>query len=198
MSIFYDFYPSPDLRKDGQSTFNAKFVKNGEINTKELAQLIARRSTMSEADVIGVLTALCIVMKERLMDGNTVKLDNIGSFHVRVKSKKVSRTDEIRAESIETNGITFQVAKSLKDEMRKCDFIKVPTALSHRSVSTDKKKIISDIKLYLENHLYITRRELVGLCGLSNATAYRILKECVKNGMLNHPGAKNAPYYFKN
>ena len=49
---------------------------------------------------------------------------------------------------------------------------------------------------YFKNHAYITTKEMQHLCGLSNATALRRLKERVAEGKLSHPGHLRAPFYF--
>ena len=49
---------------------------------------------------------------------------------------------------------------------------------------------------YFKEHEYITTKEMQHLCGLSNATALRRLKERVQEGKLSHPGHKRAPFYF--
>ena len=61
---------------------------------------------------------------------------------------------------------------------------------------------ISDIEIdgllmeYFKDHDYITTKDMQALCGLSNATALRRLKERVKEGKLTDPGHLRAPFYF--
>ena len=61
---------------------------------------------------------------------------------------------------------------------------------------------ISDIEIdgllmeYFKEHDYITTKEMLTLCGLSNATALRRLKDRVKEGKFTHPGHLQAPFYF--
>ena len=71
-------------------------------------------------------------------------------------------------------------------------------ALLHKHCSVDISEIEIDGVLteHFKEHDYITTKELEQLCGLSNATALRRLKNRVNEGKLTHPGHLRAPFYF--
>ena len=64
----------------------AKSVSQGEITLKEIAEEACRNSGFSEGSVIGVATELQDILKEKLREGQTVVLDGIGRFSLRVES----------------------------------------------------------------------------------------------------------------
>ena len=64
----------------------AKSVSQGEITLKEIAEEACRNSGFSEGSVIGVATELQDILKEKLAEGQTVVLDGIGRFSLRVES----------------------------------------------------------------------------------------------------------------
>ena len=64
----------------------AKAVSEGEITIDEIGEEICRNSSFSEGTVIGVVTELQDLLKEKLREGHTVVLPGIGRFSLRVES----------------------------------------------------------------------------------------------------------------
>ena len=64
----------------------AKAVSQGEVTLKDIAAEACRNSGFSEGSVIGVATELQDILKHRLSEGQTVVLDGIGRFSLRVES----------------------------------------------------------------------------------------------------------------
>ncbi len=64
----------------------AKAVSQGEITIDEIGEEICRNSSFSEGTVIGVVTELQDLLKEKLREGHTVVLPGIGRFSLRVES----------------------------------------------------------------------------------------------------------------
>ncbi|MCH4099266.1 MAG: DNA-binding protein [Prevotella sp.] len=74
----------------------ARVCVSGVVHTPELADMITRRCTATEADTLAVLSALKNVMKEQLMDGQKVVLDSFGYFHTGIKSVALSPSVEFK------------------------------------------------------------------------------------------------------
>ena len=64
----------------------AKAVSQGEVTLKELAADACRNSSLSHGAVIHVVTELEDMLKQRLSEGQTVRIEGIGSFSLRVES----------------------------------------------------------------------------------------------------------------
>ncbi len=64
----------------------AKAVSQGEVSLDEIAAEACRNSGFSEGSVIGVVTELQDLLKEKLSEGQTVVLPGIGRFSLRVES----------------------------------------------------------------------------------------------------------------
>ena len=77
--------------KQLDSKWYGKAVKTGEVDMMTLAQ---HNCTATEADVYAVMTAMVAEMKLALQDGNTVKLDGFGNFHLTVQSEMVERKED--------------------------------------------------------------------------------------------------------
>ena len=64
----------------------AKTVSQGEVTLNEIAAEACRNSGFGEGAVIGVVTELQDILKQRLSEGQTVILPGIGRFSLRVES----------------------------------------------------------------------------------------------------------------
>ena len=64
----------------------AKAVSQGDVEIKDICEEISRNSSFSEGTVVGVVTELQDLLKEKLRDGYTVVLPGIGRFSLRVES----------------------------------------------------------------------------------------------------------------
>ena len=72
--------------RNGYGKYYAKAVSQGEVTLEEIAAEACRNSGFKEGTVIGVVTELQELLKNKLADGQTVVLPGIGRFSLRVKS----------------------------------------------------------------------------------------------------------------
>ena len=81
MAAKYDFKTSPDIQGEKeQPTLYPQIVVSGTKNLKDLAKDIARRSTVHEGTVVGLLCDLESIIANYLADGYNVKLGELGTF----------------------------------------------------------------------------------------------------------------------
>ena len=174
--------------------YHARSVVTGKTSTKDLIRTISKRSAFKEGVVTGVLIALEEVLRDELAAGKSVQLDGVGAFRISAKSPSVRDRHEIRAESIEFKGVVYKADKQLLKKLSGTKFMR--TKYSQCSNEISEIEIDGLLMEYFKEHDYITTKEMQQICGLSNATALRRLKERVKAGKLSHPGHLRAPFYF--
>ena len=194
MAALYDLFRTPQPKGEKKVRYHARSVVTGKMSTQHLIRTIAQRSAFKESVVTGVLMALEDALRDALAEGNSVQLDGIGAFRISAKSPSVRDRHEIRAESIEFKGVVYQADKKLLKKLSTTKFMR--TKYSHCSVELSDIEIDGILTEHFKEHDYITPKELELLCGLSNATALRRLKDRVKEGKLTHPGHLRAPFYF--
>ena len=194
MAALYDLFRTPQPKGEKKVRYHARSVVTGKMSTQHLIRTIAQRSAFKESVVTGVLMALEDALRDALAEGNSVQLDGIGAFRISAKSPSVRDRHEIRAESIEFKGVVYQADKKLLKKLSTTKFMR--TKYSHCSVELSDIEIDGILTEHFKEHDYITTKELELLCGLSNATALRRLKDRVKEGKLTHPGHLRAPFYF--
>ena len=75
------------------------------VTTKQVAERLARESTVSLADVYAVLLSLGSVLGDYMSQGRSVKLDAIGSFYFTATANKngVAKEEDVSAKQI--NGV---------------------------------------------------------------------------------------------
>ena len=194
MAALYDLFRTPQPKDEKKVRYHARSVVTGKMSTQHLIRTIAQRSAFKESVVTGVLLALEDVLSESLAEGKSVQLDGVGAFRISAKSPSVRDRREIRAESIEFKGVVYKADKNLLKKLSATKFLR--TKYSHCSVEVSDIEIDGILTEHFKEHDYITTKELEQLCGLSNATALRRLKERVNEGKLAHPGHLRAPFYF--
>ena len=79
-------------------------------DAKRLAKDIEKESTVSQTDVMAVLTAIPTVMTRYLAEGHSVKLDGIGSFHLTFECKKtgVDTPEEVSIDQVTNIKVQFR------------------------------------------------------------------------------------------
>lgn len=78
-------------RSSSYGKYFAKTVSQGDVTLRDLAVETSRNCTLRESDVLAVVTELEDVMRHRLADGQTIVLDGIGRFSLRVESEGVNK-----------------------------------------------------------------------------------------------------------
>ena len=88
----------PTLRGDGVKHFHARAVERETIRMDRLSHFVTHRCTVSESDILAVLTALSDVMVDAFLEGHRVYLRGLGYFDITLTN------DEIRSLKEEMSG----------------------------------------------------------------------------------------------
>lgn len=195
MSAKYDFYLTPQPKdKQDKVRYHARVVIDRTLSTEDITEEIAKRGIIKKAIAKAVLDEAADIIQMMMKDGYAVKLDGIGSLRISAKSPAVRSKREIRAESIKFGGVVFKPEKRLLRKLKNVKFEKVE--YSQNSSNISEIEIDGKLTDYFKDHAYITTKEMQYLCGLSNHTALRRLKERVEAGKLIHPGHLRSAFYF--
>ena len=195
MSVKYDFYLTPQPKDKQQKVrYHARTVVESTLTNKDIALEISKRCTIRKAEAVAVMDEMSEIFLQKLSEGHAIKLEGIGTFRISAKSPAVRSKNEVRAESIKFGGVVFRPEKKLLRKLSGTKFQKV----MYSQTSMDISDIERDGMLteWFKDHLYITTKELQNLCGLSNHTALRRLKERVQEGRMTHPGHRRSAFYF--
>jgi len=106
----------------GEDMYYAMARSNGVTDLDSLCELISARSTVSSADVKGVLDSLNWVMNIQLKAGMVVQVGELGNFRLSIGSKGVEEEEKVSADLITGARIIFSPGSTLRDTRRKVTF----------------------------------------------------------------------------
>lgn len=80
--------------KDGTVKYYLTVESKGSVELKDLAEDIAGTCTLTAADVIAALDALELAIASELKFNRSVRLGDLGSYHIRANSKGADTAEE--------------------------------------------------------------------------------------------------------
>lgn len=100
---------------------------SGRVTTRELAEIAARESTMSPADMMGALEIYLSIIPRELAKGNIVELGDFGNFWLKTTSEGVENEEDVRATQITSVLPRFIPGKLFKNILNAIEFVKSAT-----------------------------------------------------------------------
>lgn len=122
MAIKYRLVSRKDMAKDapvGSKLFYAASSSNGMCDLTTLCEIIADRSAATAGDVKLVLDGLMYVVQQKLKEGQTIQLGDLGYFQAHIGSKGAKTTKEFTTDLIKRCRITFRPGKLLQELSKK-------------------------------------------------------------------------------
>jgi len=92
--LYYKMYQVKGEVGKASGKWFARSVTSGTLETVDIADHIQSNCTVKYSDVIAVLRELAEVLKEKMQEGYSVHLDNIGYMKMGISSKCVDTLDE--------------------------------------------------------------------------------------------------------
>lgn len=90
MAIQYRLVPTPNPKGEkGKTYYRARVIKVDDYTPEAMAADVNNSTTMSEADVDGVLTAISKQLLKELLAGRTIVLKGIGRLTVGMDSRAI-------------------------------------------------------------------------------------------------------------
>ena len=120
MSIKYKIIPrgEPGVVGGGVTKYYAAAKMTGVVNIDTLTRSIEKISTVSGADIRAVLYALVDVAADELADSNIVRIGDLGSLRVSLRSNGYGTSADVDANAVRGAKVIFSPGKKLK-EMKK-------------------------------------------------------------------------------
>lgn len=115
------------LDKEKPNMYYALAKSSGEIDIDELAERIQRSSTVNWADVVCVLRALQTEMIESFKKAETVRLGDLGSFYVTLRSSGALIPKDVKEGLIKGARVRFRPGKEIKNALKTLTFGKYKT-----------------------------------------------------------------------
>ena len=104
--------------------YHAVPIYSGEITSRQLARDLARRSSLSEGDVLSTLVGLSDLVEKYLHEGHTVRLEGLGLLSVSATSPGYDTPEECTPRRVKAKKICFRAAMSLKAKLKFIRFVR--------------------------------------------------------------------------
>jgi predicted histone-like DNA-binding protein len=114
----------PGVVGGGVKKYYAVIVTDGEVTVEELSKRIEKFSSLSEADIYGVLIALENVIQEELTKNKIIRLQKLGSFYPAIKSEGEENEEDVDARSIKGAGVNYRPGDRILAAMNAAGFKK--------------------------------------------------------------------------
>lgn len=185
MTAKYTMQEMNNLQKDGETLLYPRMIIQNCCETDELARMIAEDTTFSAGEIRGIIDQLAQRMAWEMANGNSVKLEGIGTFTPSLSLKKGKEREEAdgngtrrNAASVEVSHINFRPAKKLIRETDLHCHLEREAKKSGLHVSQySPEQRLEMAKRYLDTHSTMTVSEYAGMVGLSRTTASRELRK---------------------
>ena len=173
-----------DLNKVGKKGCYYRLERRGCVQQEDLIEQMCSRTGLNRGNVTSVLTHLVEAMEYFLVQGESVKIDELGVFSLSLgmrEGKEVEGTDgsstKRNAQSICVDGMNFRVNKDLIRRINmKCRLERGGTSRIDRSPFTKEERRLKAIE-YLREHSFMRISNYVSLTKMSRTSASIELRE---------------------
>lgn len=204
----YEMREMPDVRKTGQHILYPKMKVNRQVTTDELCRNITAGSTLTPADIKATIDAVAHELARQMADGNSVKLDGIGTFSARLGLNEEAERETIgedkprrNAQSIRVTGVNFRCDNNLIGRThQQCDLVRDSSTGRLNTSSITKEEGLKLALTYLESHPYLTVIDYMQMTGKKRGTATLELREFAndpQSGLIAQGSASHRVYVKK-
>ena len=170
MAIQFELYKTPRPKdEESKEVYHARVINFQHIDTDYLAKEIQIATSLTEGDVKSVLESLSHFMGDRLREGQSVHLDGIGYFQIKLNSQEPITSPKLKANQIKLKAnISFKADAKLK---RSVSVVHV-----ERSKLKPHSKKLKNINTYY-NPIYVPMPGYYGKAEINTNQEYNIEKE---------------------
>ena len=105
-------------------------VAQGVTDVRELVDRISDLSTVTSIDTLAVLEALLKVIPKELSNGRIVRLGDLGTFRLTLKSEGSDQSENFNNSFIKGTNLIFRAGKLFRNVLKNIDFAKAKTGPS--------------------------------------------------------------------
>jgi len=120
MAVNYKIAPINNSRfPEGNPSHRVSLVTKGNVGIEELAEQINIMSSCSPGDLCGIIRNLVTLIANELAAGQTVTLEDLGTFSLSAELKNPSKKpEEITGKDIDLKRVCFKAAPMLKQKIK--------------------------------------------------------------------------------
>lgn len=130
---------------------------------------------------------------QHLSESERVHVEGIGFFEVSLQCPETENPKETRAGKVKFKSVNFRADKALNEKMHKAQTIRSKRKVHSSAFSPEKMD--EKLTVYFQTNLFLMRRDLEQLCGLTQITANRQLKRLIEEKKLKNIATRYHPVY---
>jgi len=108
--------------KEAPKKFYLSTSGSGEVDLETMSMNISERCTLTEPDVLAVLSALTSEMTTQLMEGKIVRFGSFGSFQLGISSKGVASETETSRNQVKGIRVKFRPGRRIVNALSQLRF----------------------------------------------------------------------------
>ncbi len=108
----------PGKGRQGEQMWFPKLTGSDQVNLRGIAKIMSSRSTASESDLYVIVMGLVDLIPELLLNGNTIKLDNFGTFRLHAKVEPSSNPEKVTVKNIKELRISFRPDSTIRKQLQ--------------------------------------------------------------------------------
>ena len=195
MAIQFELYKTPRPKDEtDKATYHARVVNFQHIDTDYLARQIQTATSLTEGDVKSVLESLSHFMGQRLREGESVHLDGIGYFQIKLNSQEPITSPKLKANQIKLKAnISFKADIKLKKSVSVVHLER--SKVKRHSASRTNEEVDKLLTNYFSNNSILTRPDFQGLCNFTATTAARHIRRLKEEKKLQNINTYYNPIY---
>lgn len=114
----------PGQGKEGEKIYFPKLTGSRQVNLRDIADILSDRSTASPSDVYLIIMGLVDLIPELLEHGQTVKLDNLGTFRLHARVNTATSPEKVTSRNIKELRLGFLPDKGIKKFLKRIQVFK--------------------------------------------------------------------------
>ena len=101
-----------------------RLKSSGEVSLRQIANDIAKESTVSQGDTMAVIESLLQNIPRYLAQGMIVRLGDLGSFYLSIQAEGSPDPGSVNRYKIKRNKLPFRAGKLVKQMLKHLDYRK--------------------------------------------------------------------------
>ncbi len=123
--IEYDIKELEDPTNRPNKKYYARPVHNNTHTLEDMEKFMVKSSTLSRAEIRGVIISMVDYITDSLTSGNSIKINDLGTFFLRCQSEGKSTPGEVSAKDFKNITVGFKTdATFRKTIVSECSFKK--------------------------------------------------------------------------
>ena len=189
--VEYSVFSNPN--NAAGKTLHARIANPNVVYTEHITKAISEITSFSSADVKGMLEAFKLVMKLHLDRGDSVELEELGTFGVALKSDYAATEAELIPKKVHFKRITFKAARTLTKDLTYMEFARCTDGSRLKQYTLERRR--ENMMNFLQKHDMITMTTYREINKCSRHIAEKDVKKEVENGLLIRCGYGPTTFY---